>query len=341
VNPRARRAGCAAAAALLLACGTPGFQVAELPDAPLAFVHRTVQETERVQDELEQQEKRAQGATPEPGRFEVEVERLAQLAGLRSAEDSLRDQLGRVRLYVVPSGRLENVDFAPRGARPLEWSADHRRLLFAAAAHDQLQLYEWHADGGEVRQLTHGHRAHPDGCWGPNGALAYVEVTPGKGRQLTSRLWIERPGEPARALTEGPAHGQPACSPASGRIVYVASEAEGEVLRWVDPAGGAGGLLARGRSPVFTPDGAWVVYSARSVGGWKLWRMRADGSGKRSFGKSPFHENDPTVSPDGRFVVFAGTKHERTAISRLFVRPLDGSPDRQIEISGSALLPVW
>jgi Tol biopolymer transport system component len=213
--------------------------------------------------------------------------------------------------------------------------------LFAAVVRDRLQILEWHVDGGDVRQLTQGERAHPDACYGPDGSLAYVEVSPGPGRQLTTRIWVQRPGESARALTDGPAHGQPACSPATGRIVYVATEKEGDLLRWVDPASGEGGALTRGRSPAFTPDGEWIVYSAHSVGGWKLWRMHADGSAKRSFGKSPFHENDPSVSPDGRFVVFAGTKHERTAISRLFVRPLDGSTDRQLEINGSALLPVW
>jgi Tol biopolymer transport system component len=143
-------------------------------------------------------------------------------------------------------------------------------------------------------------------------------------------------------VTEGPADGQPSWSRGGARIVYAVSDPrQGDLVRWVDPASGEGGVLARGRSPVFTPDGEWVVYSGRSAAGWKLWRMRADGSGKRNFGNSAFHENDPAVSPDGRFVVFAGTKQERSAISRLFVRPFDGSADRQLELSGSALLPVW
>jgi TolB protein len=247
-----------------------------------------------------------------------------------------------LRLYVAPAGRFEVVEFAPRGARPLEWSADRTRLLFSAASRDRLQLFEWHAASGEVRQLTRGEWAHPDGCYGPDGALAYVEVSARKGGRATSRIWIQRPGEPARPVTEGPTDDQPSWSGAAGRLVYVASDPKrGELLRWVDPASGEGGALTRGRAPVFTPDGAWIVYSARSAGDWKLWRMRADGSGKRNFGKSAFHENDPTVSPDGRFVLFAGTKQERSATSRLFVRPLDGSPDRQLGVSGSALLPVW
>jgi Tol biopolymer transport system component len=336
------RGGALALGALLLACRTPGFELADLPDSPIAFVYRSVEETERVQDELAQQQKKEKGGAPAPGRFEVEMDRLAQLAGLRSTEDSLRDQLGRLRLYVAPAGRLETVEFASRGARPLEWSSDRTRLLFTAASRDRLQLFEWHAASGEVRQLTRGDWAHSDGCYGPDGAFAYVEVSTRKGRQPTSIVWVQRPGEPARAVTEGPMDDQPTWSGAAGRLVYVARDAKrGDLLRWVDPASGDGGALTRGRAPVFTPDGEWVVYSARGAGGWKLWRMRADGSGKRNFGKSAFHENDPAVSPDGRFVVYAGTKQERTATSRLLVRPLDGSPDRLLELNGSALLPVW
>ena len=124
--------------------------------------------------------------------------------------------------------------------------------------------------------------------------------------------------------------------------MYVASDPrQGDVLRWVDPASEEGGNLTRGRAPVFTRDGQWIVFSGRTAAGWKLWRMRPDGSGKRVFGASAFQEEDPAVSPDGRFVVFAGRKKATSLISQLFVRPLDGSADRHLEVSGSGQLPVW
>jgi Tol biopolymer transport system component len=326
------------AAAALLACTGPTFEATELPDAPLAVVYRTVEESERVLDVLQQQDDQAKGKRPEFGTLAVELERLGEIVGQRRAEDILREQFGRMSFYVAPTRRLEPAGFASRGARPIEWSADRTRLLFSGSSSGSLQLLEWHAATGEVRQRTQGPRDHTDGCYGPDGALAYVEVARGP----TSRIIVERPGEAARALTPGPADGQPTWSSAAGRLVYVSFDPrQGELLRWIDPETGEGGALTRGRSPVFTPDGQWIVYSAPTPAGWKLWRMRPDGSAKRSFGASAFHENDPTVSPDGRFVVFAGTKQERSATSRLFVRPLDGSADRQLEMSGSALLPVW
>jgi len=339
----------------LSACTGPHFELSELPEAPIAFVYRTVRETERVQEFLEQEQKRGGRGGPrnpleaearrleqtDTNKLEIRGETLEELAGLRRPEDALRDQAGRVRFYVAPAGRLERVEFAPRGARPLEWSPDHRRLLFSALSGDRLQLFEWLAETGEVRQLTRG-ESHPDGCYGPDGALAYAESVRARNGRITSRIWIRLPGERARPVTEGPADLQPTWSPDGRRLVYAARDrSRGEMLRWVDPASGEGGVLTRGRSPVFAPDGEWIVYSARTAAGWKLWRMRPDGSARRSFGASAFHENDPAVSPDGRFVVFAGTKQERSATSRLFVRPLDGTADRQLELSGTGMLPVW
>ena len=325
----------------VLACAGPTFEVADLPDAPIALVYRTVQESERVIEDAEQRSKQP-AVQSGSAKLDIEMERILQSAGLRSQDDVLRDQFGHVSFYIAPEKRLEGVDFAARGSWPLEWSADHARLLFAATSRERYQLFEWIAASGEVRQLTSGARHHQDGCYGPGGAFAYVEAVTGPGRASSSRIWIQRPGEPARPVTSGPADAQPSWSPDGMRLVYAASDpGAGSVLRWVDPASGEGGTLARGRTPVFTRDGQWIVFSARTTRGWKLWRMRPDGSAKRSFGKSAFQEEDPSVSPDGRFVVFAAKKQETSPTSRLFVRPLDGSADRHLELSGSGLLPVW
>ena len=69
--------------------------------------------------------------------------------------------------------------------------------------------------------------------------------------------------------------------------------------------------------------------------------MRADGTGKRSLGASGYQENDPSVSPDGRFVVYSAVRKMGSPVSSLFVRSIDGTRDRQLEFAGSGLLPAW
>lgn len=339
------RAAAAACALLALACAGPRFELADLPASPVAVVYRTVEEADRVEDimrqQVEEQRKARQGGRSR-GSFEVRMEHLEQLAGWRGEADAIRDQLGRLALFVAPTSSLRVPGFAPRGARPLQWSSDRSRLLYAASVGKRQQLYEWHAERDEVRQVTRSRWDHIDGCYGPEGAVAFVQVERPKESAPTARIWVQRPGEAPRPLTAGPTDGAPTWSPRAERIVYVSlGPRQQELLHWVDPVSGDGGPLTQGRSPVFTPDGNWIVYSARTRGTWKLWRMHADGSGRFRFGDSPFHENDPSVSPDGLYVVYAGTKQERSAASRLFVRPLDGTPDRQLELAGSGLIPVW
>lgn len=66
--------------------------------------------------------------------------------------------------------------------------------------------------------------------------------------------------------------------------------------------------------------------------------MRPDGSGKQPMGHSTFDEHQPSVSPDGRFVVFVGRESER---DYLMVREIGGKFHRRLIDEGTGLMPVW
>ncbi len=97
-------------------------------------------------------------------------------------------------------------------------------------------------------------------------------------------------------------------------------------------------ILARGKHPVFTPDGGWIVYSAAVRDGFRLWRMRPDGSGRTPIGAGSRDELSPAVSPDGRFIAYIA---KEGGTNSLFVRRLDGSGDRLLLRDGAADWPVW
>jgi Tol biopolymer transport system component len=331
-----RRAG-ALAACLMFGCAGPAFEFTEMPALPIAFAYQTVEQTERILDEVAAQRK-AKEVLPED-EFRMKLEGLEKLAGFRTAQDLALDQQGRVALYVAPQNRLELPEELSY-ARAVDWSHDHQRLMFSMNPRGTIHLFEWAVASGEIRQLTSGPVAHIDGCYGPDGAIAWVQLM-GE-RDARTQLWVRYPGEPPRPLTEGGADLQPAWSPDGSRIVYTRQDARGQLeLRWLDPVSGESGPLGPGRSPDYSPDGRWIVYSARTATGWQLRRMHADGSGKRSVGRSGYQENSPAISPDGRWIVYAAQAREDSPISRLFVRSFDGSADRQLAISGSGLLPVW
>jgi Tol biopolymer transport system component len=323
--------GVALLALVLLGCAH-GFEA--LPAAPIAFVYRTVQETERILDDAEARQ--AEGRPVPENKLDLKLERLDPAR----IERLTRDQQGRLALFAARDRRLELPASLPRGARPHAWSAD-RQLMFSWRQRDTHHLFEWNGESGEVRQLTTGPPSQVGGCYGPDGAIAWVQIDLVDGSYV-SRIWIRRSGESTRPVSPGPRDAQPSWSPTGGRLVFSAQDARGaSQLRWVDPLGGGSGSYGPGRAPRFSPDGEWIVYSGLGADGWRLRRMRADGSGKRALGASGFEESDPAISPDGRFVVFVATKNEQSPISRLFVRSFDGSADRQLEFAGSGLLPVW
>ena len=253
----------------------------------------------------------------------------------------MRDQQGHLALYIARERRFEVAEALPRGARPLDWSRDRTRLMFSAAQRNLLHLFEWIAATGEVRQLTFGPGSQIDGCYGPDGAIA---VGPARGVRAPRRH-----AHLAAPSRRGPARGHRG---ALGRAARLVARRRAPGLHPLRRAHGRRAALARserrrrgsygrGRSPIFSPDGEWIVYSGLTTAGWRLWRMHPDGAGKRSLGSSGFEENDPAISPDGRYVAFTAMKDERTPVSRLFVRSFDGVADRQLVISGSGWLPVW
>jgi Tol biopolymer transport system component len=335
------RRGAALASLLWLGCLSPSLDFHEMPAAPIAFVYRSVEESERIVEEAAAQQEAQTRDPTQQDQLDISLNTVAKLAGRRTQEDLWRDQAGRVGLFIAPGPRLELPDALARGARPVDWSADHTRLLFSLRLRETSHLYEWNAATGDVRQLTSGSASEVDGCYLPEGALAWVQWEPTGPRQGT-RLWLRRPGEMPRQLTEGTADTQPTCAPDGSRVVFTRIDPkEGATLRWLDPRSEAEGSYGRGRSADFSPDGEFIIYSGPTAKGWQLRRMRFDGSGKRSFGASGFLENDPAISPDARYVVFSAKKTVQTPISSLFVRSIDGEHDRQLEFSGSGLLPVW
>jgi Tol biopolymer transport system component len=96
--------------------------------------------------------------------------------------------------------------------------------------------------------------------------------------------------------------------------------------------------LGPGNDPGFCGGSEWVVYSAPIQRGTKIWRMRADGTGRSPVGSGVLDETAPTCSPDGRLVAYNVIEG---GIEILYVKRFDGSGDRLLYSDSSATHPVW
>lgn len=345
-------AGLAAAllAGAALGCIGVGFDLSELPEQPLAIVYRTRDESERRVELLERSKESAlkrQRTQIYEANF-LRLEAAADLLGIgRSREEKAADLLGRMSSLDARTEQPQPYEFAFRGDRPLDWSEGHERLLFASLRSATIQLYEWDRTSGEVRAMTSGPEDHSTGCYLPDRRLAVSgvdrarEVKEGGTPRRASRIYVSEPGGgQLRAITAGPSDTKPACSPDGRVIVFETLDSAGRPsLAVVSPDGSEPPrIVASGRDAAFTPDGAFVVYSANTRAGWRLYLMHPDGGAKRPLGGGPRDEHDPQVSPDGRFVVYVYDDEGR---QQLRVRTMDGKKDRPLLWNGDGITPVW
>ena len=336
-------------ACALVAAGCAGggrFSYDDLPEAPVALVVRSEDDMKRLDEYAKRDaERRAEERSNLPTR--EGIDRVAEILELTIEAEERRTLFGRLMFLDARERETERAEFATKGARPLSWNADRSRLLFTAERDRRTQVYEWNRETGEVRQMTFG-RPHYDATYGPGDQLAVVRHLPlrevGDRIEGGLQIWITGiGGTDARRLTDGPFDVEPTWSPDGKTLVFEHRDVNGvDTLRAVDPEqGGEPVVLGRGRSPVFTPSGEWIVYSARTRPGLKIWRMHPDGSGRRPIGRSAFQEFDPTVSPDGSFVLFIGAVPGSESGPQVLVRDIEGASSRQLSIDGSGFVPVW
>jgi len=315
-----------------------------LPDAPLAFVHRTLDRGRDRADRLK--ELRGESKPTEEG-----VARLDELSGLfdgrRGAGDGgAPDLQGRPAFYHPRTGEIETIEAFLPGAFPCDWSPDRQRLLVASRQRGAPRLFAWSL---ERRDLARPVLAEPGtgqlgGSYGPDGRIAWVEARRGP-RGITTSVWVTgADGAEPRQVTPGPVDGNVRWSPAGGLLLYESPGPDGRRLIRaldIDDPLAEPRVVARGREARFSPDGQQVVYSRERSGGWRLWRMRPDGSGKTALGhavQGSADERHPTVSPDGRYVAYVAERDDRQQIR---IRAMDGTGDRLLIEDADGTLPVW
>jgi TolB protein len=330
-------------AALALAAGCQGVPEREIPERAIALRWWDTDAAQRRSEYIGEsspgtQSPRLAGVA----RVDDFVVYLQQLLGAAAeGEDSLESAFpGRLGLLDPRAEAVEMVPGAAAGALPRARSPDGARLIYSQVSGRFRQLFEVELATGETRMLTNGPGVHADGCFAPAGRYVVAEARM-EGERPVSRLWLIGPGLGGPvSLTAGPADYGPACAPDGSAIAWASSDhRDADRLFSQSPVqGGTPRDLGPGRSPAFSPDSGWIVYTARVKGRWSLYRIRPDGSGRRPIGQGTLDELDPSFSPDGKLVVYVGDDGFQ---KQLFLRRFDGSGDRLLLGSGGGTDPIW
>jgi dipeptidyl aminopeptidase/acylaminoacyl peptidase len=330
--------------------GVRSDELESLADSPIALVYWNPVDARRRLDIFDDMQ-----GVPQ-GRGQVGYAHVNDVTALLSPDDpnELQRRLstlpGRIALLNPHTLEITRFPAAPPNARPLAWSPDRTRLLFASYHRDgqTSQLFEYDSKSGEVRKLTRGPAHHLEADYASDGRLVVSRVER-RAQSIDAGIDVQPTGGGlAEPLIEGRYGSSVRWSPQGDEIVYVhadnraptATRRDGStiVTQRVEP-GAEPNVLSRGREPVFTPDGEWIVFTSQSSKGWQLQRMRPDGSARRSMGRTPRDDRQPAVSPDGRFVVYVSVDDEGQ--QRLFLRRFDGTGDRRLLPEGAGEYPVW
>src|SRR5690606_37354234 len=191
-RPVVRRAAAIAAALLLGCAGAGGVDRAELPDAPIALLHRSEEEALRRVDALRDLGKRTTGSGKEG------VATLENLDGLLGGAPRLERRLGggsAVLMLLDPrTGALQRIETAPPHPRPAGWSPDRRRLLVSGTWRGRRQLFVWERETGRIEIVTAGPAHHVNGCFAAGDRLVALAVEREALEGAPSQLVASAPG---------------------------------------------------------------------------------------------------------------------------------------------------
>ncbi len=335
------------AVGVLPGCVTDLVDPMELPDAKIA-VRLWDSESARQRRDLIAELAGQPGESRREGVLDLGnlSPRAAALSAGGPANPSTRYP-GRLALIDPRTREIEILEEAPPGARPLSWSPDRNRLLYSSDRQGgRLQLFELDFTTREVRPVAIGPENLLAGAHLGEAGYAYavVQLDEEGAFDLEIRRTVHR--APDTVLEEGMAVRHLATS-VDGRYLAYAPYRPEELARFGtrhprmivrDLQDQARRELAPGLHPVVTPDGQWVVYTARSAGAERTARIRIDGSGRTAVGPTVRNEETPAVSPDGRYVVYVS---EHNGLDRLFVKRFDGSGDRLLFDDAAVEWPIW
>lgn len=255
---------------------------------------------------------------------------------------------GRLALINPRTLEVTFPEQAPLGARPLSWSADRERLIFASDRQNgRFQIYELDFAAGEVRVLAGGGGNFLAAAYAPDEGFVYGLIQLDREGDVETRIYRSQPRMRDRVLAEGVAVRHITYSPDGRYVAFTPQSVESltpsrrglpRLIVQAVEVGGARKELGPGLHPVFSPDGAWIVYAASRGNHLHTYRVRVDGTGRTPVGVGVRDEKTPAVSPDGKFVAYVSPHN---GLNRLFVKRFDGTGDRLLFDGAAVEWPIW
>ncbi|MEM4188747.1 MAG: SH3 domain-containing protein [Candidatus Hadarchaeum sp.] len=230
-------------------------------------------------------------------------------------------------LYLIDlDGSNERLVYGANRPRSPTWAPDGRAIVLER--NSRSEDCRWLPTLGCVSEVQWNTLSNGAPCAkvGEN-QICYADF-PKHTRYFSNITWIHLDKGEVRDLPAPEQCAAPVYHPFEEKVLFSAREG----LYSVETVGNQGprllvnapGLIGTG---VFSPDGQYIYGMRWSGQYWQIWRWRADGSDGYALteGKTSGNNVSPTVSPDGREVIFLTDRDGRW---RLYIMNADGSHQR-------------
>ena len=251
---------------------------------------------------------------------------------------------GRKEIYIVDydGGNLtrltsdNSINLLPR------WSQDASRIYYTTYRWGNPDMFEIDLKAGKIRPFTTFQGLNIPGGFSPDGMTMVMTLSRGGDPGIYSLNIVTKQ---LKHLLKGfGVSSSPTWSPDGTQVAFVSDRAGNPQIYVLELATGKTRRLTRMNwcdSPSWSPSGEWIVFAGRETTKEKLNIFVTDltGSQIRRLTNKAGDNEDPSWSPDGRFVGFPSTRRGRR---ELFIMDADGSaPHPLTDLKGHTFTPNW
>lgn len=213
------------------------------------------------------------------------------------------------------------------------WSPDGTTLALMSNGAGNWDVWTIGIDGTRLQQLTHESSDEYTATWSPDGKR--LVFSSDRLHRVWPNLWMLNPQQPGAAEQLSPGDGKyffPIWSPDGRQIafVYLPTGPPAFELRVMSVPSREIRVLSRDgilfSPPAWSPDGSKIAFASDRTGNPELWVMDVSSrSGSAPAGPQPpaalwqltdhpARDEDPSWSPDGRYLVFTSTRSGTEAL---------------------------
>lgn len=265
-----------------------------------------------------------------------------QIVYVRRWVDQINDKWDSA-LWILNSDGTKNRFFSQGSSA--RWSPDSKRVAYLHEGKKAgAQIFVKNVDSGAVTQITQTKQLPSNITWSPDGkTIAFTMLVP-----KASDDWkIELPGKSSPKWTEPPriienmVYRLDRMGFLEGGFnhIFLVPSAGGSLVQLTSGDNDNGGGTGFGGRLSWTPDGQEILYSTFRKEDWEYpWRNGEVNASnvrtktKRQLTNRNGPDQDPVVSPDGRWVAYTGYDwtDDSYIVSKVYVMGIDGSNPRML-----------